>query len=413
MSDDPEIARLKAENAELRRRIGERDRLERLLQATIEHIDGVIYLRDTDGVITHVNDMFLRLIGLPREEVVGRRDSDLFPKEVYEQFRVVDRQVVEERRTVTQEEHAPQADGVHVFLSRKYPVFDSAGALIGQGGISTDITEQRRAEATLQETRTILHAIVENAPLAILAIDRSYRYVLASHEAARQVGWAPAELPGQRVADVVPPDAAEALRAPIERVFGSGEPLVLEQSVSWQGDTRVLLSHMFPIRDGGGSADYVGIVASDVTEVRRTEAERLRLQQEIIQAQRSALLELSTPIIPIAEGVLAVPLIGEIDHERSQQIAGVLLERVSAAGADVVILDLTGVRHVEAAIVDAMMQTIRAVRLLGAEAVVTGISPAVAQAIAGLEEPLRQITVRQTLQHAVEHALARTRTRRG
>ncbi|PCC68590.1 anti-anti-sigma factor [Nannocystis exedens] len=416
MSENAEIARLQAENAALRRRIAEQDddrqRLERLLQTTIDHVDSVIYLRDATGTFTHINDTYEKMTGLSRENVIGRRDSDVFPKEVYEAFRVADRQVVEGLATVTQEELLPQEDGMHVFRSYKFPVLDAAGRLIAQGGISTDLTKQRRAEASLQATRSLLQAIVENAPLAILATDAAHKYVLVSNEAARQVGRTPAEVLGKRVPQILPPGAAEAMMDTTTQVFRSGGTLVLEQTVPWEGSTKVFLTHMFPIRNDDGEIDAVGTVATDVTDMRRAEGEHLRLQEEIIRAQRSTLLELSTPIIPIAEGVLAVPLIGAIDHERNQQIAGAVLERITATRAAVVILDLTGVRQIDPAIVDALMQTVRAMRMLGAEAVLTGISPELARVMADLDAPLRRLTVRQTLQHGIGHALTRIRERK-
>ncbi|MCY1059525.1 PAS domain-containing protein [Nannocystis sp. SCPEA4] len=416
MSENAEIARLQAENAVLRRRVAEQDaereRLERMLQATIDHVDAVIYLRDADGIFTHINDTYVRLTTLSREFVIGKRDSDVFPKEVYEAFRVADREVVESLKTFTQEELLPQDDGMHFYRSYKFPVLDAGGQLIGQGGISTDLTSQRRAEETLRATKSILQAIVENAPLAILATNAEHRYVLVSHEAARQVGRKPSDVMGKLISEILPPGAAEAMESTTDQVLNSGKTLVLEQTVPWEGDSKVFLTHMFPIRDAAGDINAVGTIATDVTEMRRSESEHARLQQEVIQAQRTALLELSTPIVPIADGVLAVPLIGAIDHERNQQIANALLERVAATRTRVVILDLTGVRHVEPEIVDALLQTVRAVRLLGTEAVVTGISPDVASMLAGLDAPLRQLTVRQTLQHGVEHALTRTRARR-
>ena len=416
MSDTPEIARLQAENAVLRRRLAEQDdrcqRLERLLQTTIDHVDAVVYLRDADCIFTHINDTYVRLTALSREAVIGRRDSDVFPKEVYEAFRVADRQVVETLTTFTQEELLPQDDGMHFYRSYKFPVLDADGQLIGQGGISSDLTSQRRAEENLRATKSILQAIVENAPLAILATNAAHRYVLVSHEAARQVGCTPHDVMGKLISEILPPGAAEAMESTTDQVFRSGKTLVLEQNVPWEGSTKVFLTHMFPIRDAAGTIDAVGTIATDVTEMRRAESEHLRLQQEVITAQRSALLELSTPIIPIAEGVLAVPLIGAIDHERNQQIASALLQRVSATRTAVVILDLTGVRHIESEIVDALMQTVRAMRLLGTEAVVTGISPDMASMMADLDAPLRQLTIRQTLQHGVAHALTRVRARR-
>ncbi|MDC0716547.1 PAS domain-containing protein [Nannocystis bainbridge] len=416
MSENAEIARLQAENAALRRRVAEQDdqrqRLERLLQTTIDHVDSLIYLRDADGLFTHINTTYERLTSLSPAAVIGRRDSDVFPKEVYEAFRIADRQVAESLATVTQEELLPQDDGMHFFRSYKFPVLGADGRMIAQGGISTDLTQQRRAEAKLQATKSILQAIVENAPLAILATDSSHKYVLASNEAARQVGLKPEDVLGKYVTDILPPGAAEAMQDTTAQVFRTGTTLVLEQKVPWEGSFKVFLTHMFPIRDDDGQVGAVGTIATDVTDMRRAESEHLRLQEEVIHAQRSALLELSTPIVPIVDGVLAVPLIGAIDRERNQQIAVAVLQHVAATRAAVVILDLTGVRHVEADIVDALMQTVRAMGMLGAEAVLTGISPDLAAMMADLDEPLRHITVRQTLQHGIGHALTKLRERR-
>ncbi|MCY1013987.1 PAS domain-containing protein [Nannocystis pusilla] len=84
MPENAEIARLQAENAALRRRIAEQDedldRLERLLQTTIDHVDSVIYLRDETGIFTHINNTYEQLTHLSREAVLGRRDSDVFPR---------------------------------------------------------------------------------------------------------------------------------------------------------------------------------------------------------------------------------------------------------------------------------------------------------------------------------------------
>jgi rsbT co-antagonist protein RsbR len=136
------------------------------------------------------------------------------------------------------------------------------------------------------------------------------------------------------------------------------------------------------------------------------------LQQEVIRAQESALQELSTPIVPIADGALAVPLIGSLDRARMQQIVSTLLQRISDSNATIVILDLTGVRQVETATMDALLHATQAIRLLGVEAVLTGIQPDMAQTIVGLDIPLQQVTTLQTLQRGIEYALAKLRRAR-
>jgi rsbT co-antagonist protein RsbR len=414
MDESRELAALRAENAELRARVTELERekqgLMRLIQATIDHVDAVIYLRDAEGVFTFINRTYMAVTGFTREAVIGKIDADLFPREVYEGFRVADRQVLTTRRVVEHEETLPQDDGLHVFRSLKFPVLGADGALIAYGGISTDLTPQRRAEADLARTQLVLKAVIENAPLLITASDRDGRYVLVGSEAARQFGRPAEEIVGKVVSELLPPELAQMLRTHAEVVFRTGEVLVVEEEVERDGQTRTFLATKFPIRDATGAVTAVGIIATDVTELRGAESERLRLQQEVIRAQEFALQELSTPIVPIADGALAVPLIGSLDRERMAQIITRLLHRVAESRAEIVILDLTGVRQVETTTMDSMIQATQAIRLLGVEPVLTGIQPELAQTMVGLDIPLQRITTLQTLQRGIEYALAKLRT---
>jgi anti-anti-sigma regulatory factor len=136
------------------------------------------------------------------------------------------------------------------------------------------------------------------------------------------------------------------------------------------------------------------------------QAENLRLQQEIIEAQRHALQELSTPIIPVLEGIIVVPLIGSIDTMRARDLTRALLAGIRQHRAKVVLLDITGVPMVDSGVADHLNKTIQAVRLKGARTIVTGISDAVAETIVDLGidwsgvETLRDL---QTGLHAALH----------
>jgi DNA-binding LacI/PurR family transcriptional regulator/anti-anti-sigma regulatory factor len=116
----------------------------------------------------------------------------------------------------------------------------------------------------------------------------------------------------------------------------------------------------------------------------RAQAENLRLQQEIIEAQKHALQELSTPIIPVLEGIIVVPLIGSIDTMRARDLTRALLAGVRQHRAKVVIVDVTGVPMVDSGVADYLNKTIQAARLKGARTIVTGISDAVAETIVDL-----------------------------
>ena len=125
-------------------------------------------------------------------------------------------------------------------------------------------------------------------------------------------------------------------------------------------------------------------LAREIAERVLAEQERERLQQEIIQAQNQAIQELSTPIIPVMDRIIILPLIGSIDSARAQDITRSLLAGIREHHARVVILDITGVPIVDSGVAGYLDKTIQAARLKGARTIVTGISDAVAEAIVDL-----------------------------
>jgi anti-anti-sigma regulatory factor len=130
-----------------------------------------------------------------------------------------------------------------------------------------------------------------------------------------------------------------------------------------------------------------------------------RARDEIIRSQEAALRELSTPLIPLSDAVMVMPLIGAIDSKRAQQILEALLQGVAATRATTVILDITGVLVVDTQVANALVRAAQAVKLLGAGVVLTGIRPEVAQTLVGLGVDLRGIATLGTLQSGVALAL--------
>jgi rsbT co-antagonist protein RsbR len=147
-------------------------------------------------------------------------------------------------------------------------------------------------------------------------------------------------------------------------------------------------------------------VARDITPQRNAEAERIALQDQVIAAQQAALRELSTPIIPLTDQVVAMPLIGTIDSSRAQQVIETLLEGVTATRATTAILDITGVQVVDTQVANALLRAAQAVKLLGAQVVLTGIRPEVAQTLVGLGLDMSTIVTRSSLQSGISFALA-------
>jgi rsbT co-antagonist protein RsbR len=148
----------------------------------------------------------------------------------------------------------------------------------------------------------------------------------------------------------------------------------------------------------------------DITARKRAEEEQLQLQEQVIDAQRTALRELSTPLMPLTDNVVAMPLVGAIDSARIQQIMETLLEGISDHQAEIAILDITGVQVVDTQVADGMIRAAQAVRLLGAEIVLTGIGATMAQTLVNLGADMSNITTRGTLQGGIAYAMERDQT---
>jgi PAS domain S-box-containing protein len=146
----------------------------------------------------------------------------------------------------------------------------------------------------------------------------------------------------------------------------------------------------------------------DVTERKRAEQERVQLQEEIIRAQTAALAKLSTPLIPVSDRVMVMPLIGTVDARRAQDVLDTLLHGIADSKAEVAILDITGVPLVDAQVANGLVRAAHAVQLLGAQVVLTGIRPEVAQTLVGLGVDLSGIITRSTVQSGIAYALERS-----
>jgi predicted ATPase/GAF domain-containing protein/tRNA A-37 threonylcarbamoyl transferase component Bud32 len=144
---------------------------------------------------------------------------------------------------------------------------------------------------------------------------------------------------------------------------------------------------------------------------RREEAERERaaLQEQIIDGQRARLAELSTPLIPITKDIVVMPLIGTVDRGRAAQMMTVALEGAQKQRARVVILDITGLKSIDADVAGSLAGIAGALRLLGTETIVTGIAPFVARALVELDIDLTAFVTMGTLESGMEHALRRVR----
>ncbi len=128
-------------------------------------------------------------------------------------------------------------------------------------------------------------------------------------------------------------------------------------------------------------------------------------REDIIRRQQQDLLELSTPVIKLFEGVLAVPMIGTLDSSRTQVVMETLLARIVETGSRLAIIDITGVPTVDTLVAQHLLKTVAAIRLMGAECIISGIRPQIAQTIVHLGIDLQGIASKASLADALQLAM--------
>ncbi len=133
-----------------------------------------------------------------------------------------------------------------------------------------------------------------------------------------------------------------------------------------------------------------------------------KTREELINRQQQEMLELSTPVVTLATGILALPMIGTLDSARTQIVMETLLQKIVDTGSEIAIVDITGVPTVDTLVAQHLIKTVTAIRLMGADCIVSGVRPQIAQTIVHLGVNLEGITTKATLADALSLALKRT-----
>jgi anti-anti-sigma regulatory factor len=195
---------------------------------------------------------------------------------------------------------------------------------------------------------------------------------------------------GERLTEAFP-DVDQRVVAAVEDVLESGEHIVNLAVVRPDGHS--LLLNFFPIRDAHDAVVQVGCLFSDVTEFAEASA--------TIRAQLDTIRRLATPILELEDRVLVAPLVGEMDTPRIRRLTERLLQAITDTRARVVIFDVTGVPVIDSAVAHELMNTVAVARLMGADAVMSGISTEHAEAITRLGIAVNGFDTVATLADAV------------
>jgi PAS domain S-box-containing protein len=396
---EAEIAALRAANASLQQAHAEQrrqlSRTASLLRALAEYAPMVLYAKDLDGRFTLSNRLHATLLGRTPEQVVGKLEADLLDASVAAEIHQVMDEVIRTGTPSVSEFEIPIDDRERVFLEHIFPLGredDPDGHSGGIGGVAIDVTERKRAEEAVR----VFEALVHHSPDGVLVRPNTPTAPMFCNPALRRI----LALPPDATAE----DAASML---LDIVPGTTEFLRLD------GERVDLELTMFAIPGAAGGRGARATLVRDVTRLRTAIREREQQDKVIRQQQAELIAEMSAQVLPLAPGVLMLPLIGTLDEARSLHVRESALDAIVRHQTRVIILDLTGLRAVDATPAGHIIQLVEAVTLIGARTVLTGIQPATAAAL--VEHGMQldgSLMVLGTLQDAIQVTLAMARKRR-
>ncbi|MCY1008037.1 PAS domain-containing protein [Nannocystis pusilla] len=274
---------------------------------------------------------------------------------------------------------------------------DGDGQVTGAALYGHDVTARETEARRGDLERTILATLLDTLDISTWALDRDGVFLFQDGKAMRDAGLQAHQFVGANMFEVYANETGHAeVRAAL-----AGEPMVGIQSETYG----VHWMHWYiPVKSTTGVA-LVGI-SLDVSDTKRNEAE-LRAKLDLIEKQQEVIRELSTPIIEVWDGVITLPIVGLIDSVRTAEIMDNLLQTVARTRARFAILDLTGVEVVDTGTASHLIGMIQAIRLLGAEGILTGIHPVIAQTIVSLGVDLTRVGVHAKLRDALQYCITR------
>lgn len=402
-TDEETIESLRNEIATLKKQIAQSELIQLPFTILVAESADAHFVVEGDK-FTDCNEAFVRMLGESSKEEL----LPLSPAEISPEYQPDGRTSEEKVREVvhrTLQEGSARFEWVHRrFDNTEFPVEVSLNRVtVGDRtfiyGNWRDITERKRVEEEIH----IFKSLCDNAPDGI-AVDRQGAIIYANASLQKMLGYGE-EIIGMHMSDFQPEGPEQLLQEVMATIQASGTWQGILPHKHKDGSTLQFLSSATMIYDEHDNPNVVSVISRDISDQQRSEQERLELKEQIIVAQQQALRELSTPLIPLSDHVVLLPLVGNIDTARAQQVMEALLEGIATFQADIAILDITGVSVVDTQIAQALVQSAQAVKLLGSQVVLTGIGPTMAQTLVHLGADLSSIVTRGTLQSGIAYAM--------
>ncbi|WP_319506433.1 PAS domain-containing protein [uncultured Methanolobus sp.] len=240
--------------------------------------------------------------------------------------------------------------------------------------------------------------ILDQLPCMVMAVDRDFNILSLNAVGSRWLGEDFENIEGKKCYDLVRSPHCNTNNCRVKQAMENGKVYVWRNEITAAGKTFPVEYTAAPLKDKEGNiiggVEYV----IDISDRVKIEAE--------VRAHSRTIMELSTPVIKLWDGIVILPLVGVIDTMRAQQIIENLLSSIVENEAAVAILDVTGVPMIDTSVAQHILKTVSAGKMLGAEVIITGFSPNVAQTIVTLGVDMSGIITTGSLRDGVSKAFA-------
>jgi PAS domain S-box-containing protein len=394
-----------------------RDMLQRCAEALVKHLDAafariwtlsdmenVLELQASAGLYTHLDGAHSRVpVGKFKIGLIAEERKPHLTNSVVGDPRVGDQEWARREGMVSFAGYPLLIDnslvGVMAMFARHTLTEVALDAMASiANGVALGI-KRKRAERELQESEERYRSLSEAMPQMVWATDAKGAHTYFNHRWYEYTGLSEEESMGFGFAKALHAEDRARTLERWERAWRDVEPYEIEyRFYSRPNDEyRWFLGRAVPVRDRQGKVlQWIG-TCTDIEEQKRAESALSRLNEE-----RAAMIEeVSTPIVPVWRGVLVLPIIGSLDTERMQRATQTALDEVMRTSARACIIDITGARIVDTHAVANLNNLVRALKLIGAEAIVTGIKAQAAQSLIGLGVDFTSMRTHRTLAEAL------------
>lgn len=363
-----------------------------LWRALLEALPYAVYVFDASGLCSQCSDP------MAASSAAGVRLAELTHPAFGGELRAAIEATLADRAPRQAAPTVKTESGAERYFDARIQPVQGGGCLV----LCREITAMVREERAIKDERELLRSVLDNDPSLIFIKDRQNRFVLVNKAFAAQYDASPEELMEVHNARVNPNALELEVYERIDReVLSTGKTIDLEESATRpSGEVLWFHTRKCPLRREDGDVHVLGI-SMDITAQRRA--------LEDLTEQHRQVLELSAPLFEVWDRVLAVPVLGTLTADRSAKVMESLLAAVSSRGATHVIIDLTGARTVDVESADLLARMSRAIRLLGAEAVLAGLRPDLAAAVVEHGIELGGIPTYSNLRQALQRCIAARR----